>query len=107
MIVFSMPIVPTDPLPANVLAALQAGHKIEAVKLLRVATGLDLKQSKDAIDAYAGRARSRLGAAEEAPSKIGSLAPGEVARAGGLTWLVIAVALVALAAYYVLRTRGW
>ena len=49
-----MPATP-KPLPANVLAALRAGSKLEAVKLLCEATGLGLKESKDAIDEYDGR----------------------------------------------------
>ena len=36
-----------DPLPANVQAALERGSAIEAVKLLREATGLGLKEAKD------------------------------------------------------------
>jgi ribosomal protein L7/L12 len=41
---------PSDSLPANVLAALQQGNSIEAIKLLREATGLGLKDAKDVID---------------------------------------------------------
>lgn len=39
-------------LPANVLEALHQGQTIEAIKLLRQATGLGLKEAKDAVDAY-------------------------------------------------------
>lgn len=45
-------------LPPNVLAALQAGNKLEAVKLLCEATGLGLKESKDAVEAYDNGNRS-------------------------------------------------
>src|SRR5262245_60603400 len=41
----------SDQLPAQVRAALVAGRKIEAIKLLREATGLGLKEAKDRIDA--------------------------------------------------------
>ena len=41
----------SNPLPANVLDALQAGNKIEAIRLLREATGLGLKEAKDWVDA--------------------------------------------------------
>src|SRR3990167_7039470 len=41
-----------DPLPANVQAALERGSAIEAVKLLREATGLGLKEAKDLIDQH-------------------------------------------------------
>lgn len=43
------------PLPANVLAALQSGNKMVAIKLLREASGLGLKEAKDVIDEYDGR----------------------------------------------------
>ena len=39
-------------LPANVLAALKRGRTVEAIKLLREATGLGLKEAKDAIDGH-------------------------------------------------------
>jgi ribosomal protein L7/L12 len=41
----------SDQLPAQVRAALMAGSKIEAIKLLREATGLGLKEAKDKVDA--------------------------------------------------------
>jgi len=37
-------------LPAEVLAALQQGRTIEAIKRLRTSTGLDLKAAKEAVD---------------------------------------------------------
>lgn len=39
---------------ADIRAALQRGSKIEAIKLLREATGLGLKESKDVIDRLDG-----------------------------------------------------
>ncbi|KFN43071.1 ribosomal protein L7/L12 [Arenimonas oryziterrae] len=44
----------TDPdrLPDDVLAALRQGETIEAIKRLRAATGLGLKEAKDIIDAH-------------------------------------------------------
>ncbi|MEO5882015.1 MAG: ribosomal protein L7/L12, partial [Caldimonas sp.] len=41
-----------QPLPADVLAALEQGQTIEAIKRLRAATGLGLKEAKDAIDRH-------------------------------------------------------
>ena len=41
-----------SPFPPNVLDALQQGKKLEAVKLLCEATGLGLKEAKDAIDQH-------------------------------------------------------
>jgi len=40
------------PLPPDVQAALDAGQMIEAIKRLRAATGLGLKEAKDLIDAH-------------------------------------------------------
>ncbi|HTE41890.1 MAG TPA: ribosomal protein L7/L12 [Steroidobacteraceae bacterium] len=34
------------------MRAVQAGHKIEAIKLVREATGLGLKEAKQAVEAY-------------------------------------------------------
>lgn len=40
-------------LPADVISAIQANHKIKAIKLLREARGLGLKEAKHAVEAYA------------------------------------------------------
>ena len=39
-------------LPAEVVAAIEAGRKIDAIKLLREAKGLGLKEAKHEVDAY-------------------------------------------------------
>ena len=39
-----------DELPAEVVLALQRGNKIEAIKLLRLARRIDLKDAKQVID---------------------------------------------------------
>ena len=39
-------------LPDDVIAALRANRKIEAIKRLREARGIGLKEAKDAVDAY-------------------------------------------------------
>jgi len=43
---------PVEPLPVDVIAALQQGNKIEAIKRLRDARNLDLKAAKDRVDDY-------------------------------------------------------
>ena len=43
---------PETDLPDEVLAAIHASHKIEAIKLLRERRGLGLRDAKDAVDAY-------------------------------------------------------
>ncbi len=40
------------PLPDAVVAALQRGNKIEAIKHLRGAWAIDLKEAKDHVDAH-------------------------------------------------------
>lgn len=40
------------PLPASVADALSQGRKIEAIKLLRTASGRGLKESKDAVESF-------------------------------------------------------
>ena len=39
-----------DPLPLDVVDAIQRGNAIEAIKLLRASTGLDLKQAKEVVE---------------------------------------------------------
>ena len=39
-------------LPAEVVAALERGQKIEAIKLLRELRGMGLKEAKEAVDHY-------------------------------------------------------
>ena len=40
------------PLPVQVIAALQQGNKLEAIKLLRKAQGIGLKDAKDSVESY-------------------------------------------------------
>ena len=83
-------------LPPDVLDALQKGHKIEAIRLMREQTGLGLKESKDAVDAYQ---QLHLPA-------VGGLSPGQVSDTGSGIWWAVAVVLVCLVAYLVLRRFG-
>jgi ribosomal protein L7/L12 len=43
---------PTPSLPQPVQDALQGGNLVEAIKLMRAGTGLGLKETKDALEAY-------------------------------------------------------
>jgi ribosomal protein L7/L12 len=54
------------PLPEDVLAAVQLGNTIEAIKLLRESSGLGLKEAKDAIDEHL-RGNTRSTATVAAP----------------------------------------
>jgi ribosomal protein L7/L12 len=50
------------PLPPEVVATLEAGHRIDAIRKLQLATGMSLKEAKDSIEAYerAGPAAASL-----------------------------------------------
>ena len=39
-------------LPAGAIEALAKGQKIEAIRIVRLESGLDLKRAKDTVDAY-------------------------------------------------------
>jgi ribosomal protein L7/L12 len=80
-------------LPADVMGALQRGEKLEAIKLLREATGLGLKEAKDVVET----ALSRQGAARKS-----KLAPGEVQRNRPTAWVVVGVVITALLLWYFL-----
>ena len=60
-------------IPPEAIAALRQGRTIEAIKLLRAATGLSLKDAKDAVEAQIGHIyASRRGQADErAPEPTG------------------------------------
>lgn len=73
-------------LPADVLAALREGNKIEAIRLLREHTGLGLKEAKDAVDAWGGASAPRL-------------SPGEQPRSSGAGWWVLGLVLLAALGY--------
>lgn len=42
----------TSTLPVAAIAALHKGNKIEAIKIVRIERGIELKQAKDTIEAY-------------------------------------------------------
>jgi ribosomal protein L7/L12 len=84
-----------DSLPAHVVAALQRGQKIEAIRLLREATGLGLKEAKDVVESAQG------GSAGEARR-----APGEVPRSRATAWVLACLAVAGGLAYYFLRSAA-
>ncbi|WP_411565048.1 ribosomal protein L7/L12 [Rubrivivax sp. A210] len=97
---------PDHPLPHDVLSELQRANKIEAIKRLRQATGLGLKEAKDAVDAHQRAAAPA--AAPGAPGVHGTrLAPGEVPRQRLGSWLwTLALALAALLAFALLGGKA-
>ena len=82
-------------LPPSVLHAIQAGNKIEAIKLVREQTGLGLKEAKDAVDAYRRQSPPMQGGA-----------PGEVPKSARAIWWVVA-GVAAAVAYYSFRAASW
>jgi Ribosomal protein L7/L12 C-terminal domain len=69
----------------DVIAAVDAGHKIEAIKILREETGLGLAEAKDVVDRLA---RSRKGEPVEAARM------PEEGGAGGLIKMVVLIAVI-------------
>ncbi|MBV7539769.1 ribosomal protein L7/L12 [Acidovorax sp. sic0104] len=59
-----------SPLPPDVLTALDDGHPIEAIKRLRAATGLGLKEAKDLIDAHQRGEEAAFAARSAAPTHV-------------------------------------
>lgn len=51
-----------DWLPPEVVAAIESGQTIEAVKLLREKNGLGLTEAKEAVNAYVRRRKAPEGA---------------------------------------------
>ena len=81
-------------LPADVIGALRRGEKLDAIKLLREATGLGLKEAKDIVEATLER--------QAAPQKT-QLASGAVPRSKPITWLVAGLVIAVLLLGYFLR----
>ncbi len=90
---------PRHSLPADVLTALEQGQKIEAIKRLRNATGLGLKEAKEAVEACEA-------SADASRVKAAGLAPGEVPKTSGAGRWLVALVLMGLAAYYFFRRVG-
>jgi ribosomal protein L7/L12 len=82
---------------ADVQRALQAGHKIEAIRLMRELTGVGLKEAKDQVDAM-----ERVMPASASSMGAAGLAPGEVRRRGS-AWWIAAIVLAAVLGWYLMR----
>ncbi len=89
-----------DPLPADVGAALAAGNKLRAIKLLRQAKGLNLKQAKAIADEA-----SRM-AGQQGKRHPDGLSPGEVPRSRLSLGLVAFVLLVLAAVVWLAAGRA-
>lgn len=67
-----------EKLPPHIIAEIRTGNKIEAIKLLREATGLGLKEAKDAIEAYHRSAPAQHVTTKDTPSPPPGEFPAEV-----------------------------
>ena len=75
----------------EVVAAVDSGNKIEAIKLLREETGVGLKEAKDVIDALA---------AERRGDQLTPTGMSEEGGAGGMIKMVIAIAAILVIYFY-------
>ncbi len=86
-------------LPADVQQALQQGHKVLAVKLLRDARGIGLQEAKDLLEQSMGYAP------DDAPPVQNHSPPGQVPSGAGLWKWVIGLLLLGLV-YLVIQFFG-
>jgi hypothetical protein len=78
----------TPDIPSQAIAELHHGRKIEAIRIIREAQGLGLKEAKDAVEAYI----------QSQPALQLSLeAKGRQARGALVRWLIVGAAIVAAA----------
>lgn len=76
--------------PSTAIAALERGNKIDAIKCVRMAQGIGLKEAKDIVEQY-------LAMNPNLKNRVAS-ANAESARRG-LQWLLF-IAVMAVAVYY-------
>jgi len=69
----------------DVISAVGAGHKIEAIKILREETGLGLKEAKDVVDRLARARKGQPGETAAMPEEGG---------ASGMIRLVVLIAII-------------
>ncbi|MDM0006136.1 hypothetical protein QTI51_11190 [Variovorax sp. J22G73] len=81
-----------EELPPDAVRALQSGRLIEAIKIVRDRTGLDLKSAKEAVDRYA----DRMEAGDEEGATEGRSAPSAAMQDRGFAAMP-STALAALA----------
>ena len=82
---------PGAPLPPAAVGALQRGNKIEAIKIVRTEQKVDLKDAKDAVEAYIA----------SQPALQSSMAAAQKAGKGiALRWLVVLVLLGVMAYHF-------
>jgi hypothetical protein len=90
--------VSANPSPAEIVAALQRGGIIEALKLVLAAKGIGSSGDRSVADQ--GRGRLELFKSTPLSSKATELSPGEVPRSVVDIWLLLVVIAALCAAYY-------
>lgn len=83
-----------SPVPEAAVEALQRGSMIEAIKIVRTESGLGLKESKDAVDAYLRRNPELQHSLAESSSDAGrrlGLWIALLAGAGLIGWFVLRI----------------
>jgi hypothetical protein len=86
----------TIEIPSAAIGALEQGNKIEAIKLVRAAHGLDLKDSKDMVDRYL----------REHPSLQQRYASVQSENnRTGLMWMLLVIAIVCVIAYMAIGSK--
>jgi hypothetical protein len=90
--------------PPAAADALRRGRKIEAIRIAREHLGIGLKEAKDLVEQH----EQLIVPTVEGLSPRNGLSSGEVPRTSGrITWLLVAVAIVAgLVYHFVLRDPG-
>jgi ribosomal protein L7/L12 len=81
-------VMPTPNIPSQAIAELQQGRKIEAIRIVRAAQSLGLKEAKEIVEAYV-ETKPALKLALEAKNK--------EAKATLVRWLVVVAAMIAVA----------
>lgn len=89
----------------SIHAAMASGNKLEAVKLLKEATGLGLAEAKERIDQAMQGEPLNLEAALHQPSSpnAASSAPGEIKDSHSLLWLALILVALAWGAWFYLK----
>jgi hypothetical protein len=87
-----------NPSPAEVVAALQRGGIVEALKLVLAAKGIGTSGEKN-VSGQDGR-RSRLFRATPLSGEATDLSPGEVPRSSNDVWLLLVIAVLCIAYYF-------
>jgi hypothetical protein len=93
--------VSANPSPAEIVAALQRGGIVEALKLVLAAKGIGTSGEGN-VSGPAGR-RSKLFRSTPLSSTATDLSPGEVPRSSNDVWLLLVIAALCIAYYFFAR----